>query len=68
MVVADPAPHRCRLCSANDLDGVIEQLAADLWESRRYGTLDDRPWEEAGEHWQRVFREFAETAVKSLRG
>lgn len=57
---------RWRLCTANDQDGVIEQLAADLWESRRNGHLDDRPWVTAGEYWQRTFREFAEAAVDSL--
>ncbi|WCM29174.1 hypothetical protein NDN01_09935 [Sphingomonas sp. QA11] len=59
---------RCRLCSANDIDAVIEQTAADLWESRRHGTLDDVPWAQAGEYWQRIFRELAETAARSLRG
>ncbi|MES2339617.1 MAG: hypothetical protein V4537_16115 [Pseudomonadota bacterium] len=60
------AGGRCRLCSANDLDGVIEKLAADLWESRRHGTLDDWPWVDAGPQWQQTFREFAATAVASL--
>ncbi|HVJ03822.1 MAG TPA: hypothetical protein VM662_16715 [Sphingomonas sp.] len=45
---------------------MIEQLAADLWESRRHGTLDDRAWKDAGPYWQRAFRELAETAVASL--
>lgn len=60
--------ERCRLCTANDREGVIEQLAADLWNSRRHGTLDDRAWPEAGSYWQRIFREFAETAVQSMQG
>lgn len=59
--------HRCRLCTANDVDGIIDQLAEDLWESRRYGTLDDVPFAECGPHWQRVFRELAETAFLALR-
>ncbi|WP_175488137.1 hypothetical protein [Sphingomonas sp. NFR04] len=46
---------------------MIESLAADLWESRRHGTLDDRPWDRAGDHWQRIFRDFALTALESLR-
>ncbi len=57
----------CRLCTANDEDALVETLAADLWESRRHGTLDDRPWEQAGDHWQRIFRDFALTALESLR-
>ena len=59
---------RCLLCTSNDRETLIEQLAADLWESRRHGTLDDRPWLDAGDHWHRVFREFAATAVESLLG
>lgn len=59
--------HRCRLCTANDVDGLIERLAEELWDSRRYGTLDDRPWAQAGEYWQRTFRELTETVVASLQ-
>ena len=59
---------RCRLCTSNDRERVIEQLAADLWESRRGGTLDDRPWLEAGDYWQAIFRHFAKTAADSLLG
>ena len=59
---------RCRLCTTNDQVQLIEQLAADLWGSRRHGTLDDRPWLKAGDYWQRVFRDFAATALDSLHG
>ena len=59
--------HRCRLCTANDPDGLVEHLAEQLWESRRHGTLDDWPWAEAGEYWQRIMREMAATAIQGLR-
>lgn len=59
--------HRCRLCTSNDPDGLIEHLAAALWESRRHGTLDDWPWPEAGPYWQQIYRDFAHTAVEALR-
>jgi hypothetical protein len=58
--------NRCRLCTANDLDGLKEEMAEALWESRRRGTLDDWPWAEAGPMWQRVFRDFGETAVEAM--
>ena len=58
---------RCRLCTANDVEGMIEDVAAELWEHRRHGTLDDRPWDDAGAMWQSVFREFAGTAVNAIR-
>jgi hypothetical protein len=34
-------PDRCRLCTANDREALVEHVAAALWESRRQGTLDD---------------------------
>lgn len=58
----------CLLCGSSEHLGLIERVAADLWESRRTGHLDDRPWAEAGEYWQRIFRGFAESAIESIRG
>jgi len=56
----------CRLCSCTDREGLVEQLAADLWESRR---IDDIPgWEDAGEYWHHAFRGFARAALDSLGG
>jgi hypothetical protein len=50
----------------NDHDALIEELAEELWESRRHGTLDDWPWAEAGPMWQSTFRGFAATAIEVL--
>ncbi len=58
---------RCRLCTANDEAALVEQLAKDLWESRRHGTLDDWPWPDAGGYWQTTYRELASTAIESMR-
>jgi hypothetical protein len=58
--------HRCRICTANDRDALIEHVAEQLWESRRHGTLDDWPWAEAGGYWQGIMRELATTAVEAL--
>lgn len=58
---------RCRICTANDLGALIDSLAEDLWESRRHGSMNDLPWERAGSHWQKIFRELAETAIETLR-
>ena len=58
---------RCRVCTSNDEAALVEHVAAALWESRRHGTLDDRPWPEAFPYWQRVYRELAETAIESLQ-
>ena len=50
----------------NDHDALIEHVAEELWESRRRGSPDDWPWAEAGGYWTTIYRELAETAVKSL--
>lgn len=60
--------RRCRLCTANDLDALTEELAAALWEKRRTPDGFDRaPWPEAGEYWQGQFRRFAVEVVETLR-
>lgn len=57
----------CPLCGGGERDPtLVEQVAADLWESRRHGTLCDWPWDEAGEQWQHTYRGFAETAIRSV--
>lgn len=58
---------RCRLCTANDPDALIEHLAEQLWESRRHGTLDDVGWDRAGGYWQRIYRELATSFVEAAR-
>ena len=40
--------HRCRLCTTNDEDTLVEHVVEQLLESRGHGTLDDWPWTEAG--------------------
>lgn len=57
---------RCRLCTSNDPDALREHVAAELWESRRNGHLDDRPWADAGPRWQHVYRQLADTAIEAL--
>lgn len=59
----------CALCAGGGAPDAafIEQVAADLWESRRDGHLCDWPWNEASDHWQRIFRDFAATAIASVR-
>jgi hypothetical protein len=59
---------RCRICTTNDRHALIEELAADLWETQRHGTLDDWPWSQASPYWQAIFRGFAETAIDLLEG
>jgi len=55
----------CRICGCIDREGLIEQLAAELWASRQeYGF--EVAWADAGEYWHHAFRGFARTAVDRL--
>jgi hypothetical protein len=55
-----------RLCTANDLTALREQLANGTWEQVRHGTMDDKPWTECGKHWQYMFRLQADGAIRVL--
>ncbi|MCW2406932.1 hypothetical protein M2336_003616 [Sphingobium sp. B1D7B] len=57
---------RCRLCTTNDRDALAEQLAEEMWNSRRDRAIDP-PWEEAGPYWHRAMRQFADATLKMLQ-
>ncbi len=57
-----PIGHNRPPESEEERAALIEQVAIDLWLSR-----DDHSWEDAGDHWRRIFRELATTAVQSVR-
>ncbi|MBM3928915.1 MAG: hypothetical protein FJ335_10715 [Sphingomonadales bacterium] len=59
--------HRCRLCTANDLDGLVEEIAEQIWESHRDAVLQDPPWAEASVSWQTTIRGYAQSMVDILR-
>jgi hypothetical protein len=61
-----PDSSRCRLCTANDREALIEELAARMWESRRDPELDPHRWEKAPSYWQRAMRQFAGETIKML--
>ena len=42
----EPEPGRCRICGANDIDGLGEELARAMWVALIPGT----PFEKSGEH------------------
>jgi hypothetical protein len=57
--------ERCRLCTTNDRDGLVEELAERLWESCRQLDMDP-PWKDAPPFWQHAMRVHAITAVNTL--
>lgn len=56
---------RCRLCTANDPEALTEQLARQMWESRRDREIDP-DWDNASPYWQLTFREFAAQTIRML--
>ncbi len=63
---SDSTKARCRLCTSNDDDAVIEHLAEKLWHSRIAHIEAPIPWEDAGATWQAAFREMAVAARQAL--
>jgi hypothetical protein len=55
----------CRLCQTNDREALAEQLAEEMWESRREPDFDG-PWERAGPYWQEIMRQFATSTLNML--
>jgi hypothetical protein len=45
---------------------LAEELAHRMWDSRRDREIDP-PWENAGEYWHLVMRQFAAQALDMLR-
>jgi hypothetical protein len=58
--------ERCRLCTSNDDDALIDHVAAYMWESRMERMEDRTPWADAGATWQSAFREMAVAARRAL--
>lgn len=59
----------CRICTANDEEALIEQVAEAMWLTQSSTDPDDewRPWGQAGPYWQRIMREFATASLRVLR-
>ena len=64
--MADCTDKRCRICTANDQEALIEYFAERLWERRRESEFP--PWAGASDYWQRRFREHAAAFVDAARG
>lgn len=58
--------ERCRLCTANDLDTLADELAKQMWNSLRDLEMD-APWESAGPYWHQAMRQFARSTIEMLR-
>lgn len=57
--------HRCRLCTTNDRESLVEELAERMWNARRERALDP-DWPNAGPYWQQAIRLFASETIRML--
>lgn len=57
--------HRCRLCTTNDRESLVEDLAERLWNARRDSAIDPS-WVNAGPYWQQAIRLFASETILML--
>ena len=64
-----PPDPRCRICSANDHDALVEDAARAMWDTLATTDPNDewRPWEEAGSYWHFRMRQFADATIRVLR-
>jgi hypothetical protein len=58
--------ERCRLCTANDLDALTDELAERLWNSRRDREIDP-PWQTASPYWHQAMLQFARSVIEMLK-
>lgn len=58
--------ERCRLCTANDLDALADELAERMWNSRRDREVD-AAWEGASPYWHQTMRQFARSTIEMLK-
>ena len=58
--------NRCRLCTNNDREALVEELAARMWESQRDRAIDPDKFEDASPYWQMAFRGFASQTLSML--
>jgi hypothetical protein len=49
-------------------EALVEEIAATMWESRRDGVMESRVWANAGEYWQKPFREMARGVAEPAAG
>lgn len=61
---------RCRICSANDRQQLIEDMAREMWLTQESSDKGDewRPWENAGPYWQTIMRQFAAATLRVIDG
>lgn len=53
---------RCRICTANDEEALIEDMAAAMW-----NVAADPPWSEASDYWKRQMVAHARAVLARLR-
>lgn len=60
---------RCRICSSNDEETLIEDVARAMWLTQESSSMDAewRVWENAGPYWQTIMKQFAAATIKTLR-
>jgi hypothetical protein len=59
---------RCRICSANDRQALILDMAIAMWDTQKTTDThtDWEPWEEASPFWQKRMLEFAEGSLRAI--
>jgi hypothetical protein len=59
---------RCRICTANDREALIEDMARAMWDSQESTNPDDewQPWDKAPPYWHGLMRSYATDCLKQI--
>lgn len=60
---------RCRICTSNDRDQLVEDMARAMWDTQESSSMDAEwePWDKAPPYWQNIMRQFADVSLKVLQ-
>lgn len=60
---------RCRICSANDEQALIEDMARAMWETQRSSDPHGewRDWDQTHSYWRDRMMEFAAASLQAIR-
>ena len=60
---------RCRICSANDREQLIEDMAREMWATQISSdpAAEWREWDKAHSYWHTIMLQFAEASLRAIQ-
>lgn len=60
---------RCRICSANDREQLVEDTAREMWATQISSdpAAEWREWGQAHSYWRTIMLQFAEASLRAIQ-